>query len=487
MHTSSVQLKAKILYLFRKRSKKSQAWLWKTTQKKSSVSVCFGILLYGVMEMEKDKSKACSPDTVLEDFLRSAESETDSSKATSTSQSEVQIYPKPGSRWAEFFQLLRVKSKGQLATLHSLKSLNLSRRFSSSAEEEVLGVTRAVLDPHLNYFKPQWKNFTFSELQTATCNFTQGYLIGKGGYAEVYRGCLKGGQLVAIKRLIKGLAEERINDFLSELGIMAHINHPNTAKLMGYGVEGGVYLVLELSPLGSVASMLHNSREKLKWDIRHKIGIGTAKGLLYLHEGCQRRIIHRDIKAANILLTEDFEPQICDFGLAKWLPDRWTHLTVLNVEGTFGYLAPEFLMHGIVDEKTDVFAFGVLLLELISGRRALDYSQQSLVMWAKPLLKKNRIRELVDPSLGDNYNPIHLNLMILAASLCVQQSPIQRPRMSQILLLLRGSCGSLELIRKRKKLSSWKNYYKELFSAEEYSFSKDFNGLNLQTRKTLDT
>ncbi|XP_075490453.1 receptor-like cytosolic serine/threonine-protein kinase RBK2 isoform X2 [Primulina tabacum] len=487
MHTSSVQLKAKILYLFRKRSKKSQAWLWKTTQKKSSVSVCFSILLYGEMEMDKDKSKACSPDTVLEDFLRSAESETDSSKATSTSQSEVQIDPKPGSRWAEFFQLLRVKSKGQLTTLHSLKFRNLSRRFSSSAEEEVLGVTSAVLDPHLNYFKPQWKNFTFSELQTATCNFSQGYLIGKGGYAEVYRGCLKGGQLVAIKRLIKGLAEERIIDFLSELGIMAHINHPNTAKLMGYGVEGGVYLVLELSPLGSVASMLHNSREKLKWDIRHKIGIGTAKGLLYLHEGCQRRIIHRDIKAANILLTEDFEPQICDFGLAKWLPDRWTHLTVLNVEGTFGYLAPEFLMHGIVDEKTDVFAFGVLLLELISGRRALDYSQQSLVMWAKHLLKKNRIRELVDPSLGDNYNPIHLNLMILAASLCVQQSPIRRPRMSQILLLLRGSCGSLELIRKRKKLSSWKNYYKELFSAEEHSFSRDFNGLNLQTRMTLDT
>ncbi|KAL0459592.1 UNVERIFIED_CONTAM: Receptor-like cytosolic serine/threonine-protein kinase RBK2 [Sesamum latifolium] len=207
---------------------------------------------------------------------------------------------------------------------------------------------------------------------------------------------------------------------------MAHVNHPNTAKLIGYGVEGGMYLVLEFSPIGSLASMLHNSREKVEWDIRYKVAVGTAKGLLYLHEGCQRRIIHRDIKAANILLTEDFEPQICDFGLAKWLPDRWTHLTVSKFEGTFGYLAPEFLMHGIVDEKTDVFAFGVLLLELITGRRALDYSQQSLVMWAKPLLKKNKISELIDPLLAEAYNPMQMNLMILAASLCVQQSSIKR-------------------------------------------------------------
>ncbi|KAL2238915.1 UNVERIFIED_CONTAM: Receptor-like cytosolic serine/threonine-protein kinase RBK2, partial [Sesamum indicum] len=259
------------------------------------------------------------------------------------------------------------------------------------------------------------------------------YLIGKGGYAEVYRGRLRGGQLVAIKRLMKGPMEERIGDFLSELGIMAHVNHPNTAKVIGYGVEGGMYLVLEFSPIGSLASMLHSSRDKVEWDIRYKVAVGTAKGLLYLHEGCQRRIIHRDIKAANILLTEDFEPQICDFGLAKWLPDLWTHLTVSKFEGTFGYLAPEFLMHGIVDEKTDVFAFGVLLLELITGRRALDYSQQSLVMWAKPLLKKNKISELIDPSLAEAYNPMQMNLMILAASLCVQQSSIKRPRMTSLL------------------------------------------------------
>ncbi|PIN13413.1 Serine/threonine protein kinase [Handroanthus impetiginosus] len=427
------------------------------------------------MEKEKEKEKAnvCSPDTVLEDFLRSAESETSSSKA-STSESEAELDPQlNSSRWIGFFQLLRFKSKQQLATLHPFNALKLSKKFSSMREEV-----------DLNYFKPQWKNFSFLELQSATDNFCQGNLIGKGGYAEVYKARLQEGQLVAIKCFTKGPLGEKIGDFLSELGIMAHVNHPNTAKLIGYGVEGGMYLILELSTLGSLASMLHSSREKLKWDLRYKIALGTAKGLLYLHEGCQRRIIHREIKAANILLTQDFEPQICDFGLAKWLPEHWTHLTVSKCEGTFGYLAPEFLIHGIVDEKTDVFAFGVLLLELITGRRALDYSQQSLVMWAKPLLKKNKIKELIDPSLFEEYNPIQMKLLILAASLCVQQSSVKRPQMSQILLLLRGGCGSLDFVTKHKKLSIGKKYYQELFSAEEHGFSRGFKGLNLRTQKS---
>ncbi|XVF80535.1 hypothetical protein PTKIN_Ptkin15bG0081200 [Pterospermum kingtungense] len=328
----------------------------------------------------KKKVDTNSPVGVLEDFFRTEEFETSySSKAPSTDSANEQN-SKQGFRWRGLAQLFRSKSKKSLANLQPLGSFRLSLRRSSSMRENV-AVAPDFLNTNPYNLKSPRKVFTLSELQIATSNFSNENLIGKGGYAQVYKGTLPNGQLVAIKRLTKGTPDEIIGDFLSELGMMAHVNHPNTAKLFGYGIEGGMHLVLELSPNGSLASLLYGSKDKLKWGIRFKIALGTAEGLRYLHEGCKRRIIHRDIKAANILLTKDFVPQICDFGLAKWLPEHWTHHIVTKFEGTFGYLAPEYLMHGIVDEKTDVFAFGVLLLELVTGRRALDYSQQSLVLW----------------------------------------------------------------------------------------------------------
>ncbi|XVF72502.1 hypothetical protein PTKIN_Ptkin12aG0126100 [Pterospermum kingtungense] len=385
--------------------------------------------------MEK-KVDTCSPNGVLEDFFKSEEFETSySSKAPTTTDSANEHNSKEGFRWRGLVQMFRSRSKKSLANLQRFGSFRFSSRRSSSMRENVTVAPDFLANSNSYNLKSPRKVFTLSELQIATENFTIENLIGKGGYAEVYKGTLPNGQLVAIKRLTKGTPDEIIGDFLSELGIMAHVNHPNTAKLIGYGIEGGMYLVLELSPNGSLASLLYGSKHRLKWGLRFKIALGTAEGLRYLHEGCKRRIIHRDIKAANVLLTKDFEPQICDFGLAKWLPEHWTHHTVSKFEGTFGYLAPEYLMHGIVDEKTDVFAFGVLLLELVTGRRALDYSQQSLVLWAKPLLKKNDIRELIDPSLGEDYNTRQMNLVLLAASLCIHHSSIRRPQMSQVYML----------------------------------------------------
>ncbi|GFZ13688.1 protein kinase family protein [Actinidia rufa] len=421
------------------------------------------------------------PMEFLRTTLRTEESETVSSKA-STSEIEIQRTSKPASRWQGLVKLLKSRSIGHLANLHPLSVMKLSRRISNSMREDIGATENPLVDTDLSYLRPRRKNFSLSELQRATTFFSHENLIGKGGYAEVYKGQLRDGQLVAIKRLTRGRPEERIGDFLSELGIMAHVNHPNTAKLIGYGVEGGMYLVLELSPHGSLASLLHH--ERLDWGIRYKVALGAAEGLLYLHEGCQRRIIHRDVKAANILLTEHFEPQICDFGLAKWLPEQWTHPHGVKIRrhtwvrkpntssSNLYYLAPEYLMHGLVDEKTDVYAFGVLLLELITGRRALDYSKQSLVFWAKPLLKKNNIRELVDPSLGNDFNTIQMNLVVLAAFLCTQQSPVQRPQMRQVVQLLKGSQGSLEVMKKYQKPSFWKRYYVELFHCRRLQWNK---------------
>ncbi|RZB71677.1 putative receptor-like serine/threonine-protein kinase isoform C [Glycine soja] len=282
--------------------------------------------------------------------------------------------------------------------------------------------------------RPSWKCFSYEELFDATNGFSSENLVGKGGYAEVYKGTMSGSEEIAVKRLTKTSRDERKEkEFLTEIGTIGHVNHSNVLPLLGCCIDNGLYLVFELSSTGSVASLLHDERlPPLDWKTRHKIAIGTARGLHYLHKGCKRRIIHRDIKASNILLTKDFEPQISDFGLAKWLPSQWTHHSIAPIEGTFGHLAPEYYLHGVVDEKTDVFAFGVFLLEVISGRKPVDGSHQSLHSWAKPILNKGEIEELVDPRLEGAYDVTQLKSFACAASLCIRASSTWRPTMSEV-------------------------------------------------------
>ena len=292
--------------------------------------------------------------------------------------------------------------------------------------------------------KPSWRNFRYDELRQATNDFSPDKLIGKGGHAEVYKGCLSDGTVVAVKKILKKEKndEDKNGDFLAELGIIAHIDHPNAAKLIGFSADRGLHLVLQFLPYGSLGTVLHGtSAEALDWKVRFKVAIGTAEGLHYLHSGSQRRIIHRDITASNILLSEDYEAQISDFGLAKWLPEKWAHLVVAPIEGTFGYMAPEYFMHGLVNEKTDVFAFGVLLLELITGRRAVDSSRQSLVMWAKPLLEQNKVKELADPRLGDIYDAVEMKRAMFTAAACIHHMANMRPSMKRASQLLKGENG----------------------------------------------
>ncbi|XP_057415860.1 probable receptor-like serine/threonine-protein kinase At5g57670 isoform X2 [Lotus japonicus] len=286
--------------------------------------------------------------------------------------------------------------------------------------------------------QPLLKCFSYEKISHATNDFHQDNLVGRGGYSEVYRGDLSDGVTIAVKRLAKDNNNpNKEKEFLMELGVIGHVCHPNTAGLLGYCIENGLYLIFNYSQNGNLSTALHGKAgNSLDWPIRYKIAIGVARGLHYLHKCCKRRIIHRDIKASNVLLGPDYEPQITDFGLAKWLPNKWTHHAVIPVEGTFGYLAPECFMHGIVDEKTDVFAFGILLLEIVTGRRPVDSSKQNLLLWAKPFMESGSIGELADPRLEGKYDGEQLYRVVLTASYCVRQTATWRPPMSEVLELL---------------------------------------------------
>ncbi|KFK25325.1 hypothetical protein AALP_AA8G098100 [Arabis alpina] len=352
-------------------------------------------------------------------------------------------------QWNKMIDSIKKKSIRRFTVIPLLANKNLRRK-----QPPKLSPANHVRFPCDHFFmaKPSWRNFTYEELALATDNFNPENMIGKGGHAEVYKGVLSDGETVAIKKLMSHAKEEeaRVSDFLSELGIIAHVNHPNAARLRGFSSDRGLHFVLEYSPHGSLATMLFGSEECLEWKIRYKVALGIADGLSYLHNACPRRIIHRDIKASNILLNSDYEAQISDFGLAKWLPENWPHHVVFPIEGTFGYMAPEYFMHGVVDEKIDVFAFGVLLLEIITSRRAVDTaSRQSIVAWAKPFLDKNSVEDIVDPRLGNEFDRTEMKRVMLTASMCIHHIAKMRPNMTRLVQLLRGEDGPAELQQKQ--------------------------------------
>ncbi|KAL6654332.1 hypothetical protein ACP70R_007797 [Stipagrostis hirtigluma subsp. patula] len=289
--------------------------------------------------------------------------------------------------------------------------------------------------------KAPLRTFSIAELKKATGNFSKENVVGRGGFAKVYRGSLPGGELVAVKKLTAAQGSDRVEGFLAELGHVVNVSHPNIARLVGVGVDGGEHLVFPFSRLGCLSGKLHGvaGEPPMPWAARHRVAVGVARGLEYLHERCARRIVHRDIKPANILLMDDYEPLICDFGLARWLPAKLTHLQVTAFEGTFGYVPPEYTTHGVFNEKTDVFALGVVLLELITGRRAVDAAKLSLVSWARQYIDdEEEVLKMADPALGGQYDAEQLGDMAWAAKLCIDSSPDLRPRMSEIVQILRG-------------------------------------------------
>ncbi|RWR72443.1 proline-rich receptor-like protein kinase PERK1 [Cinnamomum micranthum f. kanehirae] len=295
--------------------------------------------------------------------------------------------------------------------------------------------------------------FTLEELTMATDGFSDANLLGQGGFGYVHRGVLANGNEVAIKSLKSGSGQGE-REFQAEVEIISRVHHKHLVSLVGYCMAGEQrMLVYEFVPNNTLEFHLHGKgRPTMEWPIRLKIALGSAKGLAYLHEDCHPKIIHRDIKASNILLDFKFEAKVADFGLAKFTSDTNTHVST-RVMGTFGYLAPEYASSGKLTDKSDVFSFGVMLLELITGRRPVDttqsYMDDSLVDWARPLLTRSledgNFDSLVDQRLQKNYNPNEMTRMVACAAACVRHSARRRPRMSQIVRALEGDV-SLEAL-----------------------------------------
>ncbi|CAJ1961948.1 unnamed protein product [Sphenostylis stenocarpa] len=292
------------------------------------------------------------------------------------------------------------------------------------------------------------KRFSFRELQIATGNFNSKNILGQGGFGVVYKGCLATKMLVAVKRLKDPNYTGEVQ-FQTEVEMIGLAVHRNLLRLYGFCMTPDErLLVYPYMPNGSVADRLRETcREKpsLDWNRRMHVALGAARGLLYLHEQCNPKIIHRDVKAANILLDESFEAVVGDFGLAKLLDQRDSHVTTA-VRGTVGHIAPEYLSTGQSSEKTDVFGFGILLLELITGQKALDAGhgqvQKGMILdWVRTLFEEKRLEVLVDRDLRGCFDPVELEKAVDLSLQCTQSLPTLRPKMSEVLKILEGLVG----------------------------------------------
>jgi serine/threonine protein kinase len=322
-------------------------------------------------------------------------------------------------------------------------------------------------------------HFTYEELEDITEGFSKQNILGEGGFGCVYKGKLKDGKLVAVKQLKVGSGQGD-REFKAEVEIISRVHHRHLVSLVGYCIaDSERLLIYEYVPNQTLEHHLHGKgRPVLEWARRVRIAIGSAKGLAYLHEDCHPKIIHRDIKSANILLDDEFEAQVADFGLAKLNDSTQTHVST-RVMGTFGYLAPEYAQSGKLTDRSDVFSFGVVLLELITGRKPVDQYQplgeESLVEWARPLLHKaietGDFSELVDRRLEKHYVENEVFRMIETAAACVRHSGPKRPRMVQVVRAL-DSEGDMGDISNGNKVGQSSAYDSGQYNNDTMKFRK---------------
>ncbi|XP_023767473.1 cold-responsive protein kinase 1 [Lactuca sativa] len=299
-------------------------------------------------------------------------------------------------------------------------------------------------------------NYNYKQLQSATNNFSEENILGRGGFGEVFKAVLDDNNIVAVKKIEVGHTNKAKEEFENEVKLITNVHHRNLLRLLGWSSEGSnLLLVLEYMPNGSLDRFLWGAKKgTLNWKQRYDVIFGIARGLAHLHNEFHVKIIHRDIKSSNILLDHDFQPKIADFGLARFYPDDLTHIST-KFAGTLGYTAPEYALRGILSEKVDTYSFGIVVLEIISGRRCTDMNNENPSMdyllenaW-KSYENKNHIK-FIDETLDVNFNQEeHMMQIIEIALLCTQSPASKRPTMSEVVSMLtnRQSVGNRQLTR----------------------------------------
>ncbi|XP_057250206.1 probable LRR receptor-like serine/threonine-protein kinase At1g53430 isoform X2 [Beta vulgaris subsp. vulgaris] len=286
--------------------------------------------------------------------------------------------------------------------------------------------------------------FTLRQIKAATDDFSHRNKIGEGGFGPVYKGVLLDGKVIAVKQL-SSKSKQGNREFVTEIGMISALQHPNLVKLYGYCIEGKelllVYEYMENNCLARALFGREDQKLHLDWRTRKNICSGIARGLAYLHEESRLKIVHRDIKATNILLDRDLSAKISDFGLAKLDEEENTHIST-RVAGTIGYMAPEYAMRGYLTDKADVYSFGVVVLEIVSGTSNTRYMPREefifLLDWAYVLLEQGNLLELVDPTLGSSYSEDEVLRLLNIALMCTNPSPTLRPKMSSVVSMIEG-------------------------------------------------
>ncbi|KAH1226320.1 Cysteine-rich receptor-like protein kinase 2 [Glycine max] len=323
---------------------------------------------------------------------------------------------------------------GGVVLLLLLFALQWSRKTKKVHRGDILGATE--LKGPVNY--------KFKDLKVATKNFSAENKLGEGGFGAVYKGTLKNGKIVAIKKLVLGKSSKMEDDFESEVKLISNVHHRNLVRLLGCCTKGQErILVYEYMANSSLDKFLFGDKGVLNWKQRYDIILGTARGLAYLHEEFHVSIIHRDIKTANILLDDDLQPKIADFGLARLLPRDRSHLST-KFAGTLGYTAPEYAMQGQLSEKADTYSYGIVVLEIISGQKSTDVKideegREYLLQRAWKLYERGMQLSLVDKEIDPNeYDAEEMKKIIEIALLCTQATAAMRPTMSELIVLLKS-------------------------------------------------